>query len=546
MSLSPLKKTRKANPSVNLDNFTEGGPNVEDAKEIGSPRSLLVAERLGYAIHELYPIDPRKLIVKGFDNKDTLKIKFDAFEDKRAAKIQQCRDEYGICKEFTKHATLADYKKSKIKMHWCPESGDPSGKKKKTLNITKSATKSDPTAIRMMAEAAASQKSDMMAAEMLKMEAIKRRQKREIDRVIQSEATMADLQAKLLKTERIGIEQKKFTDRIKAETKKKQIKAKQNQDLLNKAKLDEEIHNRNQAAAKEMAVERRRAERERIEEIARKKRARKTEIETAEKLAAEQARTKAKFDKMERDSQIKREQMEARNLRIQESFEERKRIKAIEIREQRAKAELRIERAKKMEKDKQVNKKVVFDKKVADHIIMKRQKVEERREEVEKAAKALADKHKRQKDAYKDAMGKNEDFRMSTVKHAEDRDGYYEAVQKIVRRKQAILATHNGLRQKEVWDNVKRINHIHDAIQQQRQAAADADDDRTDTIRQAKLDLIEERKAVAHDANMRKYRVNECMEKMRIANKFTNLERELDKAMNPGKKTFTPDEAPED
>jgi hypothetical protein len=135
---------------------------------------------------------------------------------------------------------------------------------------------------------------------------------------------------------------------------------------------------------------------------------------------------------------------------------------------------------------------------------------------------------------------------MATVKHAEDRDGYYEAVQKIVRRKQAILATHNGLRQKEVWDNVKRINHIHDAIQQQRQAAADADDDRTDTIRQAKLDLIEERKAVAHDANMRKYRVNECMEKMRIANKFTNLERELDKAMNPGKKTFTPDEAPED
>jgi len=421
-------------------------------------------------------------------------------------------------------------------MHWCPESGDPSGKKKKTLDLKKSGPKSDPTAIRLMAEAAASKKSDMMAQEMLKMEAIKRRQKKEIDRVIHSEATMAELQAKLLKTERIGIEQKKFTDRIKAETKKKQIKAKQNQDLLNKAQLDDEIHKRNQAAAKEMAAERRRAERERIEEIARKKKAREVEIETAKKLADEQARTKAKFDKMERDSQIKRELMEEKNERIQAAFEERKRIKAIQIREQRAKAELRIERAKKMEKDKQIKKKVDYDKRVADHIIMKKQKVEERREEVEKAAKALADKHRRQKDAYKGAMAKNEDFRMSTLKHAEDRDGYYEEVQKIVRRKHAILATHNGLRQKEVWDNVKRINSIHDAIQNQRQAAANADDDRTETIRQAKLDLIEERKAVAHDANMRKWRVNECMEKMRIANKFTNLEKELDKAMNPGKK----------
>lgn len=53
MSMSPLKTTKKLNPSINLDNFTEGGPNVEDAKEIGSPRSLLVARRLGYEIHEV-------------------------------------------------------------------------------------------------------------------------------------------------------------------------------------------------------------------------------------------------------------------------------------------------------------------------------------------------------------------------------------------------------------------------------------------------------------------------------------------------------------
>lgn len=210
-----------------------------------------------------------------------------------------------------------------------------------------------------------------------------------------------------------------------------------------------------------------------------------------------------------------------------------------------------------MEKDKQVKKRTDYEKRVADHIIMKAEKVEERRDFVEAQAKvsinevphscgtssnlsprstqALRDKHVRQKQAYKDAMQRVDDFKNATIKHAEDRDGYYEEIQKVVRLKNLKLATENGLRQKEVWDNVQRINNIHDSIQAQRQAAADADDERTDKIRQAKLDLVEERKSIAHDANMRKYRVNECMEKMRISNKFTNLERELDKAMNPGK-----------
>ena len=49
--MSPKKKQK--NLTVNLDNFTEGGPNVGDAQEIGSPRSLLVIERLGYKASEV-------------------------------------------------------------------------------------------------------------------------------------------------------------------------------------------------------------------------------------------------------------------------------------------------------------------------------------------------------------------------------------------------------------------------------------------------------------------------------------------------------------
>ena len=108
---------------------------------------------------------------------------------------------------------------------------------------------------------------------------------------------------------------------------------------------------------------------------------------------------------------------------------------------------------------------------------------------------------------------------------------YYEEVQKEVRKVKARQATYNKIREDEVLDNVRRINAIHNSIQAQRQMALDADDARTDQIRKAKQDLIEERKQIAHDANMRKWRVKEAMEKMKISNKFGNLEKELNKAM---------------
>ena len=304
---------------------------------------------------------------------------------------------------------------------------------------------------------------------------------------------------------------------------------------MEKRELDEEILKRNRTAAKEMEVERRLAEQERKDEIKRRKEAREKEMYAAELMRIRQAKTQKIFDDLEEQAEQSRIRIAERNARIAASAAEAKRLKSIEIKANRDKAELRIERAKKMEKDKQVKKKTDFDKRVADHIIMKAEKVVERKDFVEAQAKALRDKHARQKNAYKDAMKRYDDFKWATIKHAEDRDGYYEEVQKVVRLKQLKQSTENGLRQKEVWDNVKRINKIHDSIQQQRQNAADADDERTDSIVQAKKNLVEERKAIAHDANMRKWRVNECMERMRIANKFTNLEKQLDEAMNPKK-----------
>ena len=67
--------------SVNLDNFL---PPVkgEKAAKLNSPRSLIIVNRLGYHLRELYPIHPKKLWMKGVDNKETHRMKWDNWEQK--------------------------------------------------------------------------------------------------------------------------------------------------------------------------------------------------------------------------------------------------------------------------------------------------------------------------------------------------------------------------------------------------------------------------------------------------------------------------------
>ena len=317
MSEEPQSTTKAGQgvEPVNLDNFLPSIAADKPAK-MNSPRSLTIVNRLGYKARDLYPIHPRQLWVKGVDNKETHRMKWDNWEAKRKAKISECQEEYQVCKEFTKYASIRDYALQPIKKHWEPESGDPSGMKKKKLDPSKikSDTK-DATAIKMMAEAAANKQSQMMEQEFQKMEAIKRRQKREIDRVIANEANMAKLQAKLLKSEDIEFVKKEAQDKLTAENRKKAITAKQNQDILAKQKLDDEIYNRNKLAAKEMEVERKLAEQERKDEIKRRKEARENEIYRAQLMRERAAKTQKIFDDLEDQAEQTRIKIAQRNAR---------------------------------------------------------------------------------------------------------------------------------------------------------------------------------------------------------------------------------------
>ena len=250
-----------------------------------------------------------------------------------------------VSQEFTKYAPFEAYKLQKIKRHWEPASGDPSGKTTKTEKAMKTGT-GDSTAIRMMAEVAKNQASQMMDMENQKMEAIKRRQKREIERVIENEGNMAILQGKILKTEEDEARKKLELDKLVAESRRESIKKKQSIDLDKKRELDVEILERNRIAAKEMDFERKLADREKKVEVERRKMAREKEIYSAQLMIEREAKTTKIFTDLEYAAECSRIRIQERNDRIQQQFEERKRLKEIDIRENRQRAEKRIQRAK--------------------------------------------------------------------------------------------------------------------------------------------------------------------------------------------------------
>jgi hypothetical protein len=271
-------------PSINAPKKGKGLSNFVDEKTgklagpIKSPRSLTVIKRLGYLPTDLYPRNPKALFEKGYDNDETLAIKYESFEKKRLVKVEECAKEYEIIKEFTKYATVKDYVRLPIKQHWLPTPGDPTdSKNKKTNAATMSSTmgnttgggggnegksktlpaasSTNPEAIRMMAEAAANRNSQMMKMEEAKVEAIKRRQQKDIARVIDNESRMADLQAKIIKSENDEAERAKEHTKKVSEAKKARAAKKKKIDDEKNDRLDEEVRERDKMAAKEMDVE---------------------------------------------------------------------------------------------------------------------------------------------------------------------------------------------------------------------------------------------------------------------------------------------------
>jgi hypothetical protein len=506
-----------------------------------SPRTLEACLRSGFDPSELLPRPMSDYKAPGVPPA-VAKIKWDHGENRRLAKVKTVTAErVSICNY------LSEIKRG--------GGGDGQLVARPKLGITVAEPKIISATINMTGGAKSQTmggtggskeelKSGMLELEMKRFQAMKRRQTKEIKRIVESESKMADLQKKLLRAEEEEAERKKEHAKRRQELKAQALEQKRSREAERKLRDEEELARRREMARKEAEFEIKKAKMERRAEKHRAKEAMERELERRNLLEQQMAKTQSILDKQIAVAEASRDKMESKAARVQAMMEKKKEDKHRAIEEQRTKAELRIKEVVDKNKKIQADRKAAFDQKQRDIEIAKKEKAEEDRLKVIKMTAEREAKQQRQKMKFDDAMQLNEDRKQRIQKQLNDREHFIHVVEEQRAEERFTTQLQHELALEDKRQNVERIKRMNEFMRLQTMNKIEDDDKRTEAIREQKNQLLEERRQMAHENFLRKMWVKEAMDQMKVTNKFIDIEEVL--AKKSGKKLERQDDADED
>ena len=379
--------------SINVENFEAG----EGRSSINSPRSLEACLRSGLDPSELYSRERGDFAEKGM-TKDMVKVKYDYFERKRQEKIITVRAERNAIIKFAAKRSASQ-----------PNSP------------AKAAATGGATAPPEKSAA-----SGLVEAEEKRMEALRRRQEKELEKIMEREANMAELHQKIARAE--AEERKKQKEHAKqvllakaeAEKRAKNQKAK-----VAAAEAEEEAKKREmqrkEAAFAEKMIKTQMEEKARAEKEARlRDEERKQKMEDYKRKTAELLKQQAELAEENRLNMLERER------RVQEQLVEKKAKKAAEVADSRARAKVRIEAALHKYHEMHEQKKRDFD--IAQEkaqVLLKeknRAEVQMQKEQLEAREKKNAMRYNRLVQSFQ----KRTEHRKEIQEHMNSKDGGYD------------------------------------------------------------------------------------------------------------------------
>lgn len=491
---------------ITIHNF-DNPENIE--KDINSPRSLEACLRSGYDTIELYP-KGRSDFYEPHLTDEMLEIKYQRFERKRQEKIANVK-------------TMRD---EIITFGSAPRSHSPSP------NKTKSIILEDKDKV-----------SHMLELEQKRMEAVKRRQEKELQKIIQREQAMVNLQAKIKKAEDEEIKKKREHDKKVAEQK-----------IQNDKKMAQ------------LAFER--VQREHEENLKRRELAKKeAEFERKKKLADERYRRQliqeARQREIEREAKMEEHRQKTAQL-IQQQFEiaEKNRLVMLE-REQRVKAQL--DAKQKAKQDEVLKKRLLATDRIKE-ALRKHHELHEKRKtdflehqkaaklrakeleeiEQEKLKKQVEEREKKNRlrqtrlvEAYKIRTDHREDI----VKRRQEKDSVFSTIQAERDQETAMKRFLSELQKQDKQENVERVARLNEFNRLQTLRRAHEEDLRYEKIQFDKLELQRRHREEAKASLIRKHAISNAMDLMRVTNDYTLLDQLFSDKKNRKKKSRKPDDA---
>jgi len=482
--------------SINIENFEVG----EARHAINSPRTMEACLRVGVDPAELYARKRGDFASKDL-NKDMVKIKYQSFEKKRQEKIMDVKNE--------RNAII-------------------------TFAIKKA--NSQPNSPSKPAAAAAAHDDDkggggLIEQEEKRMEALRRRQETELNKIMEREKALAEMHAK--------------TARVEAEELKKQ---KEHAKHVLLAKADKEKKDKQRAkerAAKEQEEEQKK------KDIARKEaqfaeKLLKMQMEEAKRIEKEaklrDLERKAKMEEYKRKTaeliQMQADQAEANRLtmlereqRVQQQIVDKKVSKAAEVADARARAAVRIEAALHKHHEMHEQKKKEFDEAQGRAAVLLQEK-----EKADRIAQreALDAREKRNTVRYQRLVGsfnRRMEHRQEIVEHMQSKDGGYDRITAERMQRIAMDKFANELKLSEKQENVQRTARQMEFKRLQTLKRIQDADRRYEDIQGRKGDLMTKYRAEQKRSLTRKHYIADAMELMKV----TGDAKILDKIFAEGK-----------
>ncbi|GMI06510.1 hypothetical protein TrLO_g11817 [Triparma laevis f. longispina] len=520
------------NEIYSILNFEAG----ERPRVPNSPRTLEACLRSGIAPESLLPKPLKDFKQKGIPlaRDGVARAKYEHYEMRRQERIQIINTErVSICQYLSavksggamdeamlSKKTNFNVTMNETKVVTATVKFDPS-------KSTKSNAVASPTGA--LKSKAAELKSSMLENEMKRFESMKRRQEKEIKRIVANEKQMGELQRKLLKAENDDAIRKKEHAKRVAALKAQALEKKRARENEKKQRDEGELARRRELAKKEAEFEIAKAKRERKMEKVRAREAMEREMERRRLLEAQAAKTAGIMKQQERMAEDSRLKMEAKARKVQENQERKRESKHKEIEEARLKAEQKIHTVVAMNKKIQADKRKAFDNKQAEIARFKRENAEVVRKRTEEAAKKLADKHERQRQRQEEAQNKLFDRKQRIIKQLEDKEQFKYVVEAERAEEMAIRQLRMELKKEDKRQNVERIRRMDEFMRLQVKQKMEEDDSRTASIREQKSQLLFERRQMQHENFLRKTAVKEAMDQMKVTNKFIDIEEVLAK-----------------
>jgi hypothetical protein len=358
-----------------------------------------------------------------------------------------------------------------------------------------------------------------------RMEALRRRQQDELNRIIERERTLAETQAKIARAEEEERKKKKLHDKKVAEEKAEEEKRRQAREEELKRIEREEAARRRALGRREAEVAEKLKKQQLIKEREIAKHAREMDEERKRKVEEARQKTEALLKAQEDVAEQNRLKMLERERRIVQQLEEKKERKRLELEEQREKSTKRIMEAihKRIEEHERVEQE--YDARQTQAAQRAKEKHKEELDALKKQAAQRTERNRLRFQRLVDAYQHRMDHRQEIIDKRNERDQVYGRIKAERDQEIAMMKFMTELKLQDKLENVERVARMNEFRRLQILQKIYTEDNKYEDIKQQRQAMLARHNDEAKNALARKHEIADTMERMRMSNDFTLLDK---------------------